>query len=267
MASGNNPFLHTQAFPTEEYVQPSVSSLPSLPEWVPIRAKALKIILVIELILTVWIFFYFLSMMVLLIVPANIVGFYGCHRLRTRALAAFAFMKTLVLCLVTFFLCSLVITWSHCTNCGSMDGEIPTLTIMLVLVGILQLSSIVSANRIRRAIIAAESRPASNVELSRVDAGMPSPNPPSPHVPQNVPVYPYPYPVSYMAPSGTQAYPPMPYVYGYPSDGTQEQHPMPVVYPTYIYPGAQHTEQAYPNTYPSNSDSDALLQNVNLNEK
>jgi hypothetical protein len=197
--TSENPFLHTQEYVADSYVP----SGPQLPQAIAIRARSLKIVLICELILALWGFFYLNIALLLVFIPANIIGFLGAHRLNKNVLAVFVFLKTLVLVLITFTLSILVVQWSQCTDCGSMHGEIPILTIIFVLIGILQLSCIVSASRIRRALMVA---PRPNVELNSVDLETQTPS--SPPTPRNIPIYPYPqyspYPMQFMAPNGTQ---------------------------------------------------------------
>jgi hypothetical protein len=237
------------------------------------RARRLKIVLVLEIILAIWVLFLGATMLpILIIVPTNIIGFYGAVQLRRNLLTVFSFLKTMVFVMVVFALTDYALLWSNCTNCGSQHGQIPIITIILVLVGITQLLCIVVANRIRRAIIAAEAMPHGNVELGHVDV---TPSSENQEHPQAVPVYPYPqyapYPMPF-PPQNGQGFP-VYAAYPYPAGAPGSPQPaMQAVFPTYMYPGA--AEPVAP-TYtipqeaaaPSNSDSDSLLQNVNLNEK
>jgi len=267
----DNPFLGQSSDPQDPII--TVRHL-QVPRSVALRAKGLKLVLICELLLAVWVLFLGVGLLtVLIVVPTNIVGFYGAHLLRKNLLTAFVFLKTCVVVLVSFALTTLVLNWSQCQDCGSMQGEIPILTCIFVLVAVYQILCIVIARRIRYAIAIAEMRPQGNYELNQVDIQEPATS--SPSQPQHIPVYPYPQYAPYSMPfaphpqdgSVPQGYAVPPYAYAYPPPvNGDQQPPMAAVYPAYLYAphDGQPTYTMPTQPAPSNNDSSALLHDVDL---
>jgi len=247
MAS-HNPFVDTQGSPVVVSPQAEVRNT----QWT--RARGLKFALVAEMILSLWMLVLGNNMLpILIVLPTNLIGFFGAHLLRKNLLTICIFMKSLILGLVSYYLISLSLTWATCYNCGSAGAELPTITCIFVLAIFYQILCIIVAARIRNALIVAESRPTSNVELGRV-----SETPVQPA--QNAPVYPYPaypaFPMPYMQNGAPQGYP-VPYVYQ-PDPANGQPVPVPV-YPAYMYPQeTPYTEAALP----SESDQASLLQDT-----
>jgi len=231
-----------------------------------------------EMLLSIWAIILGSAFLLLIVVPTNLVGFYGAHLLRERLLRVFVFLKILIIFLVSFTIIDYASSWSNCENCGSLNGEIPIISIIAVLVVIFQLLCVHLANQVRTSLIsAAQGATIDHVELNAVE--VPQTQSSQANVQQHPLPYPFPqytpYPMPYMqqTPQGyaTMPYPPYP---GYAPDGQQQQqhqqqqhqpqqHTMPAVYPTYLYPEPgqllppYETQQDAP---PSHKDSDPLLQ-------
>jgi len=257
---------HPNPFAPAPYTAPVQSTVAALPASIAKRARGLKILLICELLLYLW--SMFLSIDAIILVPVNLVGYYAVHTLRRNWLTAFIWLKTVGAFLLVAGLIAVVNSASNCKGCA---GEIPLVSIIWVLIIAFQVLCIVIAKRIRAALLEAETRRSDNYELDQVEIQhspeSPGPVPvasaPYPYAPQ----YPYP-PMPYAQPPQGYPYPPIPY-HAYPPNGhPQSPPPMSAVYPTYMYPEAEHQQQptyfSQEPTEPSNRDSDALLQNVNL---
>jgi len=267
--------------PTSIPQSPPMTPESSLPRCVTQRATALKTILICELVLAIWILFFGVGFLpILIIVPTNIVGFYGAKLYRKHLLTAFVLMKTIIVCLASFSFVSLTM---------SRNSNVVILSMVVLLVIIFQFMCIVMANKIRLAIVHAEHAP-NDTELGRVAQSTSQASPQPAHAEMPFP-YPPQYP-TYMYSPGSQGYPVPVMSYGYvpygpqgqpqmypPANGNQGQQPqMAAVYP-YMYSEAQpdqtqlqeQQQQQQQPTYafitpqqnpaePSQNDTDALLQ-------
>jgi len=213
----------------------------------------------------------------LFVLPLDIIGIFGVHRLNGKLVSASIFLKAMFVGLIGYHLITLVMNgMDACSSCSF-------LTFIFVVFLIYQIAAIILAGQIRQAIMATEASatsPVNHVELDQVQVraqeeqpsqnihsnfGYPLPHPPpgyesfNPYEPHNLP----------------QGYP-VPFVYGYPP-----VHPgqLGAVYPTYMLQQgtaaqvpqgayAQFPQGAHPIaaevTYtqpaePSNNDQAALL--------
>jgi len=228
MATLNNPFSQ----------QPS---MPQVPNCVLQRAKGLKMVLIVELIFCMIALFTTSSLLpILILVPANIVGFYGAHHLRARLLTLFVYMKTLVITVMSLYIGFGIADLSSCEfYCDYFRQSYAVFFSVLALMIVAQILCIVIANRIRYALLAAATSPSETVELGHLGTQEAAASQ------SQTPVYPYPYPMAYV-PQHPQGYAGMPYAYPeYPVNGQQGQPPMHAVYPTYMYPDAQQQQQQF----------------------
>jgi len=248
---------------------------PQLPLFLAPKARGLKIVLISELMLTLWLLFLGVGLLpVLVIVPTNIIGFYGLHYLRRNLLTIFVFCKTVIVCLVVIIFIDFASVWIQCDGCGSQGGQIPIITMILLVIMCFQVVCVITANKIRHGILDPLPVLRDNVELGQVDVEPGSGSPQAQHQQPQQPAVPFAYPqfTAYAMPpymqQGAQGYPVYPQFGGYPPNAAagQNQPTMPAVYPTFAYPDADG-QTPYP-TYamqqeaalPTEKDSDTLLQ-------
>lgn len=87
---------------------------------------------------------------ILIVIPTNLIGFYGAHLLRKKLLTICIFMKSLIMGLVSYYLVSVSLyvfchTSTFVLTCyrtwatyGSVSGEFPILTCIFILVMLYQ---------------------------------------------------------------------------------------------------------------------------------
>jgi len=227
----NNPF--SQDNPTLSQPQPSI---PQLPSCVLQRAKGLKLMLIAEMFFVLFILFQTTNLLpILILVPTNIVGFYGAQQFRVKLLTIFVYLKSII---VTFMSVYVVFEIIDVASCRYYCSNTTVPLIVLSLITLAQVLCVVVANRLKCSLLSAQTYSSGTVELGDLE-GQPTAASPQ-QTPQNAPVYPYPYPMPYM-PQPPQGFSAMPYAYPeYPVNGQQGQPPMHAVYPTYMYsPEAQ----------------------------
>jgi hypothetical protein len=229
------------------------------------RAAGLKALCVCELLFALWSIILGESFWTfLLVIPVDIIGFFGAHRLRKNTLTAFSFLKSLMLGLLLLYFADVVTSWVSCAGyCGS--ANVPVLSVMMILILAFQILCMYLSVKIRQDILLAERASVPSVELhSFVESQPQQPQQPLQHfqdpnaaatagVPGYPPYLPQFYPAMYM----NQGYP-MSYATPYP----HAMHAPVATFPSFTISDEQQQQQ---QQQPQTTDvQQPLLQEHNL---